>query len=111
MHILGILRVTLCSEPNIFLYNGLKHYIFHSEVCVCGGGGGVRLITITIGCQRTFHRRARLEAALNQVCVNILQLDTYSTCMYMYEIIGMLSNKSLSFQFFHANHCDTYLWI
>ena len=35
-HILVLLRVTLCSEPNIFLYNWLKHYIFHSEV---GGGG------------------------------------------------------------------------
>ena len=30
-HILVLLRVTLCSEPNIFLYNWLKHYIFHSE--------------------------------------------------------------------------------
>ena len=36
-HILVLLRVTLCSEPNIFLYNWLKHYIFHSEV---GGGSG-----------------------------------------------------------------------
>ena len=36
----------------------------------------------------------------HQVCVNILQLDKYSTCMYMYEIIGMLSNKGLSCQFF-----------
>ena len=35
-HILVLLRVTLCSEPNIFLYNWLKHYIFHSEV---GGSG------------------------------------------------------------------------
>ena len=38
-HILVLLRVTLCSEPNIFLYNWLKHYIFHSEV-----GGGVRIL-------------------------------------------------------------------
>ena len=35
-HILVLLRVTLCSEPNIFLYSWLKHYIFHSEV---GGSG------------------------------------------------------------------------
>ena len=35
-HILGLLRVTLCSEPNIFFIEK-KHYIFNSEV---GGGSG-----------------------------------------------------------------------